>query len=172
MLKSEIKKKAKEFFNKHNVHTLPVDIVRICNSEGFKVFEEYLPHGISGYIVTDKENIEKYETNKVIIVNLADNPRRRRFTIAHELAHYALHKKENEDLYAHRDSGQNNSIEREADIFASNILMPEELLRDEISKLESTVFGKLSLSQKISCIADAFAVSESAAAIRLKELAL
>ena len=61
-----------------------------------------------------------------------------RFTIAHELAHYILHRNGNK-LYAHRDSDVEgvikSSIEREANFFAANVLMPEKLIEEKVEDI-------------------------------------
>lgn len=170
MLKSEVIQKAEEFCKKNNIETYPVDIINICNCLKIKVYEAYLPSNVSGYIMTSKDGIPGYEADQIIVVNLSDAPKRRRFTIAHELAHYVLHKKPEDDIYAHRDTGQHDPREREANIFASNILMPRELVQRDIRNLCQNSFGSVPSLVKISRIAEAFAVSDSAAEVRLKEL--
>lgn len=168
--KNEVIKKAKAFCKENQIITCPVNIIDICNEKGIKVLEAYLPPEVSGYIMTSKNGVPGYDADQVIIVNLSDAPTRRRFTIAHELAHYVLHKKPEDDIYAHRDVGEYNSKEREANIFASNILMPEELVREEIRRLCDTMWGDVSPLIKINRVAERFAVSSSAAEVRLKEL--
>ena len=169
---SEIVKAAQKFCKENRIDSYPVDIITICNNNGLRVFEEYLPTNVSGYIIIQEEPFEKYETNKVIVVNSSDNPKRRRFTIAHELAHFVLHKSAEENFYAHRDTGQYDGIEREADIFASNILMPEELIKEELKNLNEKNRGDIPFLLKTYQIANSFAVSEMAAEVRLKQLGL
>lgn len=176
MKKNEIIKRAEEFCNQHHINKYPVNIVDICNNLGIKVFEEYLPANVSGFIGIDsleKSFQTKYKTDAVIVVNLADSAKRRRFTIAHELAHYVLHKGEDEKLYAHRDvvDTPQRGIEREANIFASNILMPKELVEHALDILqEEMIFS--TFEEKVEYIADHFKVSKQAARVRLEELAV
>ena len=170
MTKKEVVRRAKNFCNKYSIKSYPVDIIKLCNQVGLKVFEEYLPAEVSGFIIIQNDSIPKYGINKVVVVNLQDSPTRRRFTIAHELAHFVLHRDESELLYAHRDAGQNNYIEQEANLFASNILMPEELVKAELSKCQHQYFGNIPNHIKTKYIANVFAVSESAAAVRLSLL--
>ena len=108
MLKEEIERRANEFCSEYEVNAHPVDIIDICNRAGIKVFEEYLPEEVSGYILIQEDDFERYGANQVIVVNLLDSPKRRRFTVSHELAHFVLHKGENSRFYAHRDAGQSN----------------------------------------------------------------
>jgi hypothetical protein len=46
---------------------------------------------------------------------------RKRFTIAHELSHFVMHS----------DHGADDDLERQADVFASALLMPRDALRRE-----------------------------------------
>lgn len=171
MNRSSIVAKAAEICEAHNINTFPVPIVELCNSYGIKVFDEYLKNNVSGFIVIQNENYKDYETNKVIVVNSFDSAARQRFTIAHELGHYILHKGENE-LYAHRDVGANNATEREANIFASNFLMPENLVKSFLNNLREDYWGFISDTQKILSVAENFAVSNLAAKVRLEQLGL
>ena len=66
------------------------------------------------------------------------NPERQRFTIAHELGHFILHRDQRQSFNCDKESVYSGAdtirvIEREADDFASNLLMPGDLLRDWIS---------------------------------------
>lgn len=98
---------------------------------------------------------------------------RRRFTIAHELAHFVLHRNGNQ-LYVHRDMTNEgsfkNSIEQEADYFAANLLMPENLIQEKINMLKEEVRGKIPEIALVREIAYKFAVSEAVARVRLKQL--
>ena len=66
------------------------------------------------------------------------SPERRRFTIAHELGHFILHRGQRQSFNCDKESVYSGIdtirvIEREADDFASNLLMPGDLLREWIS---------------------------------------
>ncbi len=60
---------------------------------------------------------------------------RKRFTIAHELGHYEMHKNifqhHNDDVYTLDSFNNSGNQETEANQFASELLMPEELFRKE-----------------------------------------
>ena len=73
-----------------------------------------------------------------IFVNPEAGPERRRFTIAHELGHFVLHRARQGSFRCDKESvhyGLDTAavIEREADEFASNILMPGDVVRDAIA---------------------------------------
>ena len=64
----------------------PVDIYRMADALGIEVQERELPQSISGKIEDD------YFDGYVITVNSKHGGTRKRFTVAHEIAHYVLHR--------------------------------------------------------------------------------
>ena len=172
MNKREVINKAENFCYQNGIDEYPVKIVSICQKYGFSVYEKYLPTDVSGYVVDQEDPFLDFNTGKVIVANLYDSARRRRFTIAHELAHAILHKEEGSALFAHRDAGQTGPLEVEANTFAAVILMPEELVRLALKKLEQNYAQYISPETKVRYIAAAFAVSVDAAAVRLNHLDL
>lgn len=108
----------------------------------------------------DDEN--KYE----IAINSKHAKTRQRFSMAHEYAHYLLHKKlihtmtEGEQIL-HR-SEERNPIEYQANQFASDILMPETTFKEQVKQLEGN----------ISHLAKAFNVSQIAVRYRAKSLGM
>lgn len=162
-------RKAEEFCQKHQINEYPVGIISLCRKLDIQVFEEYLEPDVSGFIIIKPDGIyPKYNTGRLIVANASDSAQRRRFTVAHELGHYILHRKNEEELYAHRDAGANGGMESEANIFASVILMPEELVKDSLKNLGKNV----PFSIKAACVSRDFAVSMDAARIRLNELGI
>lgn len=168
--KKQIVQQAKQFCREHKINRYPVNIVNVCNELGIKVYEQYLPSKVSGFIGVDKSLEEKYQTDKVIVVNLFDDAKRRRFMIAHELAHYVLRRQSGE-LYAHRDvvDTPQRGIEKEANIFALNILMPEELMEEVLSRLCDKE-GFVMSEEAVRYIADKFKVSKEEAKARLQNI--
>lgn len=77
-----------------------------------------------------------YNNGKWIMrINQKHHPKRRRFTMAHEFAHYYLHKEATtsfEDTTFFRNEKM-NSIEYAANDFASKLLMPEEDVKNCIA---------------------------------------
>lgn len=73
-----------------------------------------------------------------IFYNGKASPERRRFTIAHELGHFILHRGQQQSFNCDKESVYSGidsirAIEREADDFAGNLLMPGDLMREWIS---------------------------------------
>ena len=79
----------------------------------------------------------KYANNKWIIgVNKNHHPNRQKFTLAHELAHYVLHKEKNVefvDTIFFRNN-ETDSTEYMANEFAAKLLMPEDKVRTLINQ--------------------------------------
>lgn len=137
--------------------TVPVHVVPIAEKFGIKVFKNRdFPDDLSGLI--KKVESGKYE----IHVNGNHRITRQRFTMAHELAHFLLHKNEIgdgvTDDYLYR-SNLSSRIEREANELAAQILMPKHLLLAEPYK-----------SMTIAEQADKFWVSTVSMDIRLGKL--
>jgi Zn-dependent peptidase ImmA (M78 family) len=113
--------------------TAPVDVSALAERIGVPVFVKPLPKNISGMITRTPSGYE-------ITVNATDVPTRRRFTIAHELGHYLLHREligngiDDDRGYRSAVSGSYNNTkigtreETEANKFASNLLMPDHLI--------------------------------------------
>ena len=117
--------------------TLPIPIEEIVQQRGIKLLSYDFKDNVSGILLL--ENGEA-----TIGYNRNESRVRSRFTIAHELGHFMLHK-DNNDLFVDREfkvlfrsssSEGTQRIEIEANNFAACILMPENLLREEIAMLE------------------------------------
>jgi Zn-dependent peptidase ImmA (M78 family) len=138
----------------------PVDVTGIAEALGVAVEFSYdLDEGIAG-------SIERTSSNRFLIkVNADHSETRKRFTLAHEIAHYILHR----DLIgdgitddAMYRSGQPSHVETEANQYAAGILMPAQLIKDQWRR------GVKSYVE----MANKFGVSSKAAEIRMKELRL
>lgn len=100
------------------------------------------------------------DSSYTIVTNATHSTARRRFTVAHEIAHYALHRDligdgvTDDVLYRSGLSGQE---ERQANNYAANLLMPWHLIIPELEKGINSI-GEL---------AEKFKVSKTAMSIRL-----
>ena len=90
------------------------------------------------------------------------NERRLRFTIAHEIGHFVLHKGRALSERGGSTSQYTARLEREADQFAAELLMPEHLVRQAVLELGADPHR----------LADRFDVSAQAMGIRLRRLGL
>ena len=170
MSEQEIRLKVDEVLRETEMISIPIEIVAIANFYGFRVYEIPMDDNVSGMIISDKENIKNFDTNKIIVVNANHAQTRKRFTVAHELGHYIL-QGQPQECYAHRDSGVYSGSEKDANSFASALLMPEKDVLNEIEQLKS-IYGNISNSVIEANIANKFNVSKSAADVRIKKLML
>jgi hypothetical protein len=141
----------------------PVDITAMATDLGLSVYESYdLPVGVSGKIFSDTG--EESPSGYAIAVNANEPYRRRRFTIAHECAHYLLHRaKIGDELIddgMYRSQKLNTREEIEANNLAADLLMPRRLINN---------FIRQGISDPES-LAERFEVSGSAMKVRLRYL--
>jgi hypothetical protein len=115
----------------------PVDVVAIANELGLKVWEmRSLPPTVSGKIFRDPDH--GGESGFSIAVNgNEEHAARKRFTIAHEVAHFILHreyleKKDGVIDDAMYRSGMSTKEEAQANNLAAQILMPMHLIQQLI----------------------------------------
>jgi hypothetical protein len=140
--------------------TAPVDVVGLAKDLGLTVWSMELPPNISGKIFRDSLNGGK--SGFSIIVNAGDVLYRQRFTIAHEIAHFILHRQQLEKGGSVEDdamyrSGLSTREEVEANRFAAQILMPMALIQKLIAQGVKDVPS----------LAERFQVSQPAMKIRL-----
>lgn len=138
-----------------NLRTRPLDVEGLATSIGLKISLENLPNDISGYL-------KKKDGYWVLGVNSLHHPNRRRFTIAHELGHYFLHRHLGnfEDKAIFRREQQYNPREYEANEFAARLLMPE----------DDFLLIKQKYGNDTSSIAKEFGVSELATQFRIDKV--
>ena len=148
-----------------------VPIVEILRKFGFKIFQSDLkPEGLSAYIAVDPKFEEVFESNKITCVHVEDNVGHKRFALAHELAHYLFDFNENKNLYYYDtyfpQNEEDSFIEKRANQFAANLLMPEKEFREMFEKYRQTN-GK---ADTVNALGNYFAVSPTAVLKRFKEL--
>lgn len=150
--------------------TIPVKIEDIAKMRGLKVMAYDLGDDVSGLLaIQDGQGTIGYNQHEPKV--------RRRFTIAHELGHYELHK-EKSDLFVdkqfiYRSQNSGNTpislaMEQEANYFASAILMPTDLLRKEVESKEMDLGNEDAIKE----LAKLFEVSTTAMSLRISKLGL
>ncbi len=120
---------------KYHAHA-PVDVLGIARELGLNVWGmRSLGPSISGKIFRDSTN--GGPSGFSIAVNSAESPLRQRFTIAHEISHFLLHRAqlENGDLIDDTmyRSGLSSTEEAAANKMAAHILMPFSLINALVS---------------------------------------
>ena len=145
----------------NNQQDVPVKASGLAKVLGVSVVASTLPAGISGEI----RPVPGRNGEFFIKVNRHDSPRRQRFTVAHELGHFLLHRDQIRDgirddvLYR---SNLSDRREAEANRIAADLLMPEPLMREWIEQARI-----LQVEDTVAYLAERFDVSESAMKIRL-----
>lgn len=139
----------------------PIAVGAIAKDLGINVKKSTLPAGISGEI--------KVESDEVVIrVNRHDVKERQRFTLAHEIAHFLLHRDRIGDgitddiLYRSRLS---DFLEVQANRLAADIIMPCHLVQAELE-----AYQDLREEEKFEKLATLAEVSITAIKIRLGKL--
>ncbi len=113
--------------------TAPVDVVGIANDLGINVWESSkMNPDVSGKLFLDPMN--GGPSGFSMVVRKGDSLARKRFTIAHEIAHFILHRnqfKAGSDFAMHR-GGISGKEETQANGLAAEILMPYTLIQQLI----------------------------------------
>jgi Zn-dependent peptidase ImmA (M78 family) len=154
---------AQSVLKEHRITSAPVPVDRIARQLGVRVQFAPLDNDLSG-MAHIRDGIV------VVGVNSLHAPNRQRFTLAHELGHVVLHRPILEgavhvDRVLLRDRNSSTGTDQqeiEANAFASELLMPTEIL-------ESMLGGRqviLDDDEEIATLARKFRVSESAMRFR------
>ncbi len=133
----------------------PVDVLACARAVGLPIFSVELPDGVSGML--KRVHADQFEC----YVDKSEPAVRQRFTAAHELGHYVLHRQSigdtHADNYLLRADGMTNSQEAQANRFAADLLMPMGLISDA---MDDNI-------REVSDLAKLFEVSTLAMSIRL-----
>ena len=143
----------------------PIDVEALASEMALKIRRVIWPDHpwISGQIKFNSETL-RYE----IFVNHEHHKNRQRFTIAHEIAHFVLHRPaigtglQHNGLMRSDIGGFRDYREREANRMAADILMPEHLIDVELSKM-----SEHPRPDAIGQLASKFSISPSAMSIQI-----
>lgn len=148
---------------------LPVNLELLLEKEGINLISYPFKDDISGVLILEGDKA-------TIGIDRKSSNVRKRFTLAHELGHYKLHAQKSnmfmDNVFFRKKSegytSKEEKIEKEANFFAANILMPENLVRKEILELSCDLHD----DDVIASLASKFEVSSSAMTFRLINLGL
>jgi Zn-dependent peptidase ImmA (M78 family) len=113
------------------IETSPLDVRAVIEKLfSIRVCMEQMDREVSGYL-------ERRGSTWVIGINIFHSPRRQRFTMAHELGHYLLHRdsldgEKKIELMLLRSDASNSTQEKQANEFASELLIPSKELEKNI----------------------------------------
>lgn len=174
-----IERKARDMLEKACALAQPVDLGRVLDKLELELRVNPMEEEYSGFLVVDK---------RIIVVNQLHPAVRQRFTIAHEIGHYDMHRSDQDaaDVFIDRATYFDNEqevyfrrnqlsvadyrMEAEANAYAAGLLMPRELLERYIAQHSGKI--DLSKSEGIGVIAEEFGVSRIAMGYRLRNLNL
>lgn len=111
------------------LYEAPVDIFALAARLKLPVRPEAMEDDMSGFL-------EGTGGRWRIGYNAYHNIVRQRFTVAHEIAHYVLHRSQQarfDDTTFARRSTTRDAMEREADEFAAALLMPADLVKQAVA---------------------------------------
>lgn len=156
----------------YHVRSAPVPVEVIAKKMGIEVVRKEPEDDLSGCLVRDSKH------KKVVIgVNPTHHRKRQRFTIAHELGHFLLHEEEQ----VHVDGGEfgiqvklrdskssegTDRDEKEANLFAAELLMPTQFLERDLAHKSFALLDE----EAIGSLAAKYDVSTQALTFRLAYL--
>jgi Zn-dependent peptidase ImmA (M78 family) len=166
---------AEQLLQKHDLFSQPVNIEELAARMEIAVKYQPLDDGFSAFLLIK-------DGSATAFVNAEHHPNRQRFSLAHEIGHFVLHHKKGtkDDIFLDKSmsfytrknqsspADVNQVMEKEANVFAASLLMPEKLIEKYIAKHELDITDEFDISR----LAIAFAVSEQALQIRLNVLKL
>ena len=149
---------------------LPIDVELVAHRLGLHVGAADLPSEVSGFLTLRGKR-------GVIAYNEAHSRVRQRFTIAHEIGHYVLHRGQSElfidknyPLWL-RDTNASTGErlqEIQANHFAATLLMPRTAVEQAYANLEHDL--DFDDEERLEELASSFSVSKQAMSIRLSKV--
>ena len=170
-MSSAIEKRAKDLLAELECQRVPIPVDRIAAKLGIRLETTDLGDDVSGVLVIT-------DGGSTIGCNVTHPPVRQRFTIAHEIGHFILHRK-SERLFIDKkfagvykrdrnSSSGEQKREIEANRFAAALLMPADLVRHHFEASQFDLGDESALEE----LAQRFEVSTQAMSIRLSNLGL
>jgi Zn-dependent peptidase ImmA (M78 family) len=163
-----LEEEARKLLQSNGISRPPVPVENLARA--LEIDVRYSPgkEDVSGALIRDGESV-------VIAVNSAQHENRQRFTIAHEIGHFLLHKGTqvhfDEDFrvnYRNAVSSEATNIgEIEANRFAAALLMPEDFLRRDLLRLQP---DHERINETIQSLSVRYKVSTRAIELRLVNL--
>jgi Zn-dependent peptidase ImmA (M78 family) len=169
----QIRALAERLLLTHRIDAAPVDVETLARSLGAEVQYRPAEENLSGFILRNRK-----QRSAVIGVNSNHHRNRQRFTIAHEIGHFLLH--DQDDIHVDRNkcglqirrrneesSKGEDDYEKEANVFAAELLMPATFLEQDVASLED---ASLLDEEVMHPLARKYGVSTQALTFRLANL--
>jgi Zn-dependent peptidase ImmA (M78 family) len=156
---NQIEEMAEDLLQEYGGLEAPVDVDSVAGKLGIEVKQGELDDDISGtiYIMSEEK--------AAVALNSKNSPKRKRFTLAHEIGHFLLHRGrgihvDTDQMLFRREGSVSDPRETAANQFAAALLMPRVLLEKEIHDDEFDIDD----------LANKFNVSSQAMSYRLLNL--
>ncbi len=166
-MQNEIEQKAEGILNESGLRTIPIPVEDIATH--FKLHIGRAASKDFSVLLIRKDGAA------LIGINSTENPRRQRFTIAHEIGHFFLHPQKDVlvDYRSNSKGTHRTPKEKEADIFAASLLMPrQELIKDFMKVAGGVLTDEEQTKKVVSLLATKYEVSGEAMNIRLLGLGI
>ncbi|MEO8009263.1 MAG: ImmA/IrrE family metallo-endopeptidase [Betaproteobacteria bacterium] len=171
-MKSPLARQAKRILTELGITEIPIPVEKIAEKLGAKLSYEPFEgqEDISGVLY-------RKDSHVVIGINSTHVKARQRFSIAHEIGHLVMHKGAlfvDKTVRFNRDANSSKAVdprEIQANQFAAELLMPEELVANEVSKRLKKK-GKYSQQLLVEELATTFGVSAQSMEFRLINLGI
>ena len=174
--KTRIKELVEGLLEAGAVKSPPVPVERLIRHEGIQIVRKKLEDETSGFIYIDPKT-----SAAVIGLNVSHSMTRQRFTLAHELGHYMMHRGDGGHLHVdekdffvrfrdQRARGGWTQQEKEANAFAAALLMPTVFVMRDVRNLKEGV--SVSDEKAVRSLATRYGVSLQAFLFRLANLNL
>ena len=141
----------------------PFPVVACAKMLGISVYEQDIREKVlKGYLAVDKKD------TPIICVNKNESIGHNRYTVAHELWHYLYDykfKKRKITLYAESEHDDEDKLEKDADAFAVNLLMPKDTFLKEAKS-----FSSYDPNIIVERLCNRFGVSQTAVIRRLRDV--
>ncbi len=171
--RKQIRGAVETLLTRHKVTRGPVPVEKIVLAIGIEIKKDNVDDNLSGFLVRDKKS-----KRTIIGANESHHPNRQRFTIAHELGHFVLH--EGEAVHLDEDRGAftvklrnldsskgEDDDEKEANLFAAELLLPAKFLASDLQGKELDILDDSNFLTKL---AEKYKVSVQALTFRLAYL--
>jgi len=169
--KLKIRELVEDLLKEASVKMPPVPVDVLIRRQGIEIVRKNLDDETSGFVYVDSK------TNYTVIgLNISHSRTRQRFTLAHELGHFLMHKTSGGHLHVDdkdffvkfRDKNSQHGSdqqETEANAFAAELLMPANFLERDVRRLKDGV--SISDEKAIRAMANRYGVSLQALLFRL-----
>lgn len=171
LTRRQIEQQVSDLLIEHAIDSIPVPVEAIARAEGLPIVETEMEADVSGALIRGG-NLQG------IAINASQAPTRKRFTVAHELAHFLLDHVDKDHVdwqfTVLRRDGRSSEAEDDQEIaanfFAASLLMPKHLLRQDVER-QKRFDGEIRFDDSdVLLLAKKYKVSETAMRYRLQNL--